>query len=139
MPRKLKERNNGDKSRNYKVRNKYNKRIKSQNLVLWRLIDYPVKPKKEKKAGISGIRKKIIIKPRNSKKVIIKYLKDLHQKLENTDELDKFWKTKTDTRKKKIWIVLFLFRKSNIKLTIPQNHHRWFQWFFLTTEGKISI
>lgn len=60
-----------------------------------------MKPKKEKKAGISEIRKKIIIKPRNSKKVIIKYLKDLHQKLENTDELDKFWKTKTDTRKKK--------------------------------------
>lgn len=48
------------------------------------------------------MRKKIIIKPRNSKKVIIKYLKDVHQKLENTDELDKFWKTKTDTRKKKI-------------------------------------
>ena len=48
------------------------------------------------------MRKKIIIKPRNSKKVIIKYLKDMHQKLENTYELDKFWKTKTDTRKKNL-------------------------------------
>lgn len=41
--------------------------------------------KKREKAEISGMRKKIIIKPRNSKKVIIKHLKDLHQKLENTD------------------------------------------------------
>ena len=34
MQRKLKERNNEDKNRNYKTRNKYNKKIKSQNLVL---------------------------------------------------------------------------------------------------------
>lgn len=48
------------------------------------------------------MRKKIIIKPRNSKKFIIKYSKDLHQKLENTDELDKFQKTKSNTRKKNL-------------------------------------
>lgn len=88
--------------------------------------------KNKEKAEISRMRKKIIIKPRNSKKVIIKHLKDLHQKLENTD----FGKPKLTQGKKKNWIVLYLFRKSNIKLTIPQNHHRWFQWFFLNDWRK---
>lgn len=85
------------------------------------------------------MRKKIIIKPRNSKKFIIKYSKDLHQKLENADELDKFQKTKSNTRKKNLNSFVSI-QEIKYKINYSTKPSQMVSAiFFLMTEGKISI
>ena len=91
--------------------------------------------KKREKAEISRIRKKIIIKPRNSKKVIIKHLKDLHQKLENTD----FGKPKLTQGKKKLNSFVSI-QEIKYKINYSTKPSQMVSViFFLMTEGKISI